>query len=100
MNNTPCRYFQSASGCRFGEMCRFSHSKESKPSTTTLCRFFNSIGGCRYGKNCFYKHDKQDITKCIPIINKNVEEIKPKPDDKDELIVFGYIRGLIKLLEN
>ena len=32
---TPCRFFRSQGGCRYGEKCRFSHDLNSMPATRT-----------------------------------------------------------------
>lgn len=66
--DTPCKFFFSPVGCRFGPDCRFSHepmlpqadySGFPQPNfnnyPVSICPFFVA-GTCRYGQNCAYAH--------------------------------------------
>lgn len=63
--DTPCRFFSSPAGCRYGDKCFYKH--EGK-------------GG---GTNESEKDKEEEI-----------EEVAPSADIKDELAVFGYVRDL------
>jgi len=49
----PCRYFGSASGCRFGDICHYSHSE---PNSVPMCKNSQTAAGCYYGDKCSYRH--------------------------------------------
>ena len=71
-SGTPCTYFNTPEGCRFGNTCRFSHIPSSQgpngsqggnnvsvasglPSTQP-CMFFKQ-GSCRNGAQCRFSHE-------------------------------------------
>eukprot|EP01084_Bolivina_argentea_P108276 193496_1 len=82
MSSTSCRFYNSPSGCRYGDNCGYSHDSNTVNNNTTLCRYFYSSSGCRYGKQCRYKHvsmksDQDHINKLL-------------------LCVQGYYRNICK----
>ncbi len=57
---TPCTFFNSPQGCRFGAQCRFKHegvmqSPVVSPSSGGPCKFFQ-MGQCRNGAACRFSH--------------------------------------------
>ena len=62
-----CRNFIQKGQCKWGQLCRFAHTKEElriKPVTnhfykTKVCRNFHKLGFCSYGNKCQYFHFKQ-----------------------------------------
>jgi len=50
---TPCRFYGSEAGCRFGEICHYSHSE---PNSVPKCKSFGSPAGCYYADSCHYRH--------------------------------------------
>ncbi|OQS03607.1 RNA-binding protein NOB1 [Thraustotheca clavata] len=65
-----CRYLQSASGCRNGDACPFSHNldddaiePEPLPKVNVPCKYFNSEEGCANGDTCRFQHVKVEIPK-------------------------------------
>ncbi|XP_062590062.1 uncharacterized protein LOC134251673 [Saccostrea cucullata] len=61
MSSEPCVYFNSPSGCWYGDHCRYSHIKGVAPR----CRFYSGPGTCRNGNQCYFKHVEPDGTKKI-----------------------------------
>eukprot|EP01084_Bolivina_argentea_P309856 536010_1 len=56
---TPCRFYGSAQGCRYGDSCRYSHND---PRSVPLCRNISSYSGCRYGNQCQFRHQNINTT--------------------------------------
>lgn len=59
---SPCKFFFSSTGCRFGNECRFSHEMNAQEeeelyeaAPVPLCPYFMS-GFCRFGDQCCYAH--------------------------------------------
>lgn len=65
-------YFNSPSGCWFGDHCRFSHVKGVAPR----CRFFSGPGTCRNGSQCYFRHvDLEGPTKKLKdVITSEVDK--------------------------
>jgi len=102
--STPCYYYGTPQGCRFGSSCRFSHGCQTATKPTNdnysapLCRFFGTSSGCRAGTGCRYRHEQSQIA---AIESAEAEEAKPAEDPPqadidDELIVAGFLRDLLK----
>mmetsp|Transcript_39530 Transcript_39530/g.86265 ORF Transcript_39530/g.86265 Transcript_39530/m.86265 type:complete len:85 (+) Transcript_39530:85-339(+) len=51
----PCTFFGSATGCKHGAKCRFSHEDKSK---VKLCKFIDDISKCPHQDKCFFRHVK------------------------------------------
>ena len=60
MNDRPCRYFLTSSGCRYGKSCKYLHQK---PHPTNICKFYSTSRGCKYGDQCRYKHISKSASK-------------------------------------
>merc|ERR1719361_1560445 len=58
---TPCRFYGSEAGCRFGEICHFSHSQ---PNSVPKCKSFGSAAGCYYGHRDYEKDENPRV--CPP----------------------------------
>eukprot|EP01084_Bolivina_argentea_P089599 161640_1 len=56
--NTPCRYFGSAAGCRYGNSCYYSHDN---PNSVPLCKYYLSSSGCARNNKCYYRHSNRRI---------------------------------------
>jgi E3 ubiquitin-protein ligase makorin len=82
----PCRFFNTASGCRYASLCRFSHTisgpstirsnKAASTSTSStsreVCRFF-AAGHCNRGDQCWYSHEN-------PLkLSANSPKVAPSP---------------------
>lgn len=46
-----CVYFNTDGGCRFGDLCRFVHTRKC---------YFHTIDECRNGEDCLFIHDVPD----------------------------------------
>jgi len=51
----PCRFYNTANGCKKGEQCNFLHL-EKEPQDQTPCRFFSTKNGCSKGDACLFQH--------------------------------------------
>ncbi|XP_024007604.1 zinc finger CCCH domain-containing protein 67 isoform X2 [Eutrema salsugineum] len=66
-----CKYYFRTGGCKYGESCRFSHTKEqtsltSRPELNFLglpirpgekeCPFYMRNGSCKFGGDCKFNH--------------------------------------------
>lgn len=47
-----CRFYGSELGCRFGDVCHYSHDQ---PNSIMMCKNFQT-GSCYYGDKCRYRH--------------------------------------------
>ena len=64
VTGTPCTFFSTPAGCRFGTSCRFSHGPGAAAaapqgggaaSSAQPCVFFKD-GNCKYGQSCRFLH--------------------------------------------
>lgn len=69
VRTSPCKWFNSTSGCEAGDACTFQHvqvippehqSAVPRPWRTKPCRHFQ-VGKCRMGDSCHYAHVKADV---------------------------------------
>lgn len=53
-----CRYFLEGGGCRYGDKCKFTHTRQNTArgeDRREVCKHFLS-GRCRFGDNCRFSH--------------------------------------------
>ncbi|XP_061181566.1 uncharacterized protein LOC133190110 [Saccostrea echinata] len=89
MSTEPCVYFNSPSGCWYGDHCRYSHIKGVAPR----CRFYSGPGTCRNGNQCYFKHVEPDCAK--KIVNAVVKSEVDK-DLEDALQTLSLNSGDLK----
>lgn len=78
---TPCRYFGSAEGCKWGGDCYFQHVK-----IAPLCPRFFTEKGCHWGKQCWDRHDAagtQPVDDPADRIN-DVQDVDNKDGDDEK----------------
>ena len=51
---TFCRFYGSNLGCKFGDLCRFSHAN---PNTVPMCKYIQNNEYCQFGPKCYFRHD-------------------------------------------
>ncbi|KAN0098042.1 AAA domain containing protein [Tylopilus felleus] len=81
MSRTPCRFFNTPSGCGKGSQCPFVHSSPNDTTRSptfdnvapphiatsrTPCRFFNTPSGCGKGSQCPFVHSSPNDTTRSP----------------------------------
>ena len=70
-NAMPCRFYGSELGCRFGDMCHYSHDS---PNSVPMCKNHGTGPGCFYGDKCHFRHTDFSSTSNIP--NKQIMGMK------------------------
>ncbi len=117
---TICHFFNRASGCRFGEKCRYRHEMASvKPTRNNqqddamvakkrqirkpLCRYYQKSGSCRDSDKCRFFHQNKRKPE-IGVNNATVELsgqiLSVEGHKKESTIVAKNVSKPIKRPEN
>jgi hypothetical protein len=91
---TPCKKFNSPTGCLYGKNCKFTHVKESADNIKKPCLKFNSPTGCLFGKNCRFSHDSTKV-----IQNNSVFQLLQIPQEKEKEISSLKIKKVVSSKE-
>eukprot|EP01084_Bolivina_argentea_P134403 237088_1 len=89
--NSPCKFYGSVKGCKFGDKCMKSHSQ---PHSVPLCKLYISSKGCRYGDKCYDRHKILEKDSCQRS-NENAKSqskshAKPEILEKDSCQLLSY----------
>ena len=69
----PCQYFNSPSGCRYGDKCNYIHAKPEFKSVNRedgRCRYFNEPAKCKYGDRCKFEHSSGSESKNAALLTR------------------------------